>query len=81
MGCPLLGDPIYGGGHPHAVPLQLHARSIALPLYPSRAPVMAQAPPPSHMAEWLSRCGYEAGVEPPSGSISAAGASAGSEPC
>ena len=37
LGCPVLGDPIYGGGATTGAPLQLHARSIALPLYPNRA--------------------------------------------
>src|SRR5262245_14060742 len=36
LGCPVLGDPIYGGGKAPEVPLQLHARAIALPLYPNR---------------------------------------------
>ena len=35
LGCPVLGDPIYGqAATAKAPPLQLHARSIALPLYP-----------------------------------------------
>lgn len=49
MGCPVLGDPIYGGG---AGPLHLLARAIALDLDP---PVTATAPVPGHMAAVLER--------------------------
>ena len=65
LGCPILGDPIYGErGSAPLPPLHLHARSIALPLYPQRPPVAAAAPPPGHMLEGLGRCGYEAAAEP-----------------
>lgn len=75
LGCPLLGDPIYGApattvGGP---PLHLHAREIGLPLYPSRPPVTATAPPPSHMVEALRRCGYAAPMEPPRSSVGSGG--------
>ena len=38
LGCPVLGDPIYGArsAAADAPPLHLHARAIALPLYPNR---------------------------------------------
>lgn len=66
LGCPVLGDPVYGPRR-HAVaaarPLHLHARSIALPLHPSRPPVAASAEPPAHLLEALRRCGYGAGGE------------------
>lgn len=84
VGCPVLGDPIYGGGDAPGVTLQLHARSITLPLYPNRAPVTALAQPPSHMLEALARCGYVAGAEPPSaqaGSFSDTDVQAGSGTC
>ncbi|MGD9512158.1 MAG: RluA family pseudouridine synthase [Geminicoccaceae bacterium] len=59
LGCPVLGDPIYGERGPAPLPpLHLHARSIALPLYPSRDPVTAASPPPAHMLEALRGCGY-----------------------
>lgn len=60
LGCPIVGDPVYGPRAREAPlpPLQLHARSIALPLYPARPPVSAEAQPPPHMLETLSRCGY-----------------------
>ena len=52
LGCPLVGDPVYGGGEGL---LHLLARSIALPLDPV---VEATAPPPSHMAGHLRDCGW-----------------------
>lgn len=56
IGCPLLGDPQYGG--PADAPLHLHARRLVLPLYPSRPPVAAEAPAPAHMQSALIRCGW-----------------------
>jgi 23S rRNA-/tRNA-specific pseudouridylate synthase len=62
LGCPILGDPVYGrrdgGAPPMVAPLQLHARSVSLPLYPARPPVGAVAPAPPRMLEALARCGY-----------------------
>ncbi len=52
LGCPVLGDPVYGGG---GAPLHLLARSLALPLVPA---VAATAPPPAHMLAALARCGF-----------------------
>ena len=44
--------------------LHLHARAVALPLYPKRAdPVQATAPPPPHMRALLVACGYRPGSE------------------
>jgi tRNA pseudouridine32 synthase/23S rRNA pseudouridine746 synthase len=61
MGCPVLGDPVYGASPP-GVPLHLHARSIEVPLYyPKRPPVVATAPVPAHMAEALRMCGFQEG--------------------
>lgn len=54
LGCPVLGDAIYGGG---TGKLQLLARAIALDLDP---PVSATAPVPMHMREALTRCGCDA---------------------
>jgi len=51
LGCPIIGDPIYGGG---AGPLQLLARAIALDLDP---PLSATAPVPAHMRAALAACG------------------------
>lgn len=55
MGCPVVGDPIYGTAGPL---LHLHARAISVPLYPSRPAVEATAPPPAHMVEALAACGF-----------------------
>jgi RluA family pseudouridine synthase len=81
LGCPILGDPIYGprGGAGPPPPLHLHARAIAVPLYPNRAPVTAEAPPPAHMVEALRACGYgdaAAGAPPPPRQEGNAGCSA-----
>jgi tRNA pseudouridine32 synthase / 23S rRNA pseudouridine746 synthase len=52
LGCPVLGDARYGGGD-HA--MHLLARAVLLPL---DAPVSATAPPPAHMLDALSACGW-----------------------
>lgn len=52
LGCPILGDPVYGGG---AGRLQLMARSLVLPLDPPRR---ATAPVPGHMRAALLACGW-----------------------
>jgi tRNA pseudouridine32 synthase/23S rRNA pseudouridine746 synthase/23S rRNA pseudouridine1911/1915/1917 synthase len=57
LGCPVVGDPAYGG--PADSPLQLHARAISLPLYPARPPITVTAPVPPHMLAALSRLGYD----------------------
>ena len=54
LGCPVVGDAMYGGGVGR---LHLLARGIALDLEP---PVAAVAPVPDHMREALLRCGCEA---------------------
>jgi RluA family pseudouridine synthase len=62
LGCPVLGDPLYGrgGGAPPTQPLHLHARAIRIPLYPKKPPIAAVAPPPAHMMAALKACGYRA---------------------
>jgi tRNA pseudouridine32 synthase / 23S rRNA pseudouridine746 synthase len=52
LGCPVLGDPIYGG---EKGTLHLLARSVTLELDP---PVTATAPPAAHMQSALLRCGW-----------------------
>jgi tRNA pseudouridine32 synthase/23S rRNA pseudouridine746 synthase len=59
VGCPILGDAVYGA-RPAQVPQHLHARSVTLPLYPRRAAVAVEAPPPAHMADALRACGAAA---------------------
>ncbi len=66
LGCPVVGDPAYGGaklGPTGDAPLQLHARSIALPLYPARPPIAVSAPVPQHMLAALVRLGYDRSVD------------------
>jgi RluA family pseudouridine synthase len=53
LGCPVLGDSVYGGGTGR---LHLLARAIALPLEPA---VAAVAPVPAHMHSGLAACGWE----------------------
>lgn len=67
LGCPVLGDPIYRPTmqpDPRP-PLHLHARSVAVPLYPKRAPIAATAVPPVHMAAALAAAGYGGDAAPP----------------
>jgi tRNA pseudouridine32 synthase/23S rRNA pseudouridine746 synthase len=61
LGCPVLGDPIYGRARatdPKRAPLHLHARVLAVPLYANRPPVAATAAAPAHMLEALAACGF-----------------------
>lgn len=58
LGCPVLGDPIYGPKLDVLPPLHLHARAVSLPLYPGKAPVAAEAEPPDHMLGALRACGW-----------------------
>lgn len=51
LGCPIVGDAVYGAG---GAPLHLMSRAIALPFDP---PVAAVAPPPPHMHAALRACG------------------------
>jgi RluA family pseudouridine synthase len=60
LGCPVLGDPIYGrarAADPGRAPLHLHARALAVPLYANRPPVVATAAAPAHMLDALTACG------------------------
>ncbi|TAL01358.1 MAG: RNA pseudouridine synthase [Rhodospirillaceae bacterium] len=65
IGCPIVGDPVYGrassptAGNDTPEPLHLHARAISLPLSPSRPPIVVTAPVPDHMRAALAACGYE----------------------
>ena len=59
LGCPILGDAQYGAAE--AGPLHLLARSLVLPLYQERPPIVVTAPPPAHMAAALAALGYDEG--------------------
>ena len=57
LGCPILGDPLYGT-RPHPAGLHLLARAIALPAGPvTGAPLACEAPVPPAMAPGFARCG------------------------
>ena len=56
IGCPILGDRLYGAGD--APELCLLARRISLPYHWKQPPVTAEAPPPIHMLEGLAACGF-----------------------
>jgi tRNA pseudouridine32 synthase/23S rRNA pseudouridine746 synthase/23S rRNA pseudouridine1911/1915/1917 synthase len=59
IGHAVLGDPVYGGRPPGVdLPLQLHSRSITVPLQASKPPVTATAPVPAHMHASLTACGW-----------------------
>lgn len=59
MGWPILGDRIYGKGSAAEAGGKLHllARAIALPYFPARPRIEAQAPVPEHMKAMLAACG------------------------
>jgi len=59
LGCPVLGDAVYGRAD--GVPLHLLARGITLPLDP---PVVAEAPVPAHMRAELAACGWVESAPP-----------------
>ena len=58
MNFPILGDPIYGTAPRFGGPgLHLHARSVSVPLYPKKPPIIVEAPVPEHMRERVKACG------------------------
>lgn len=56
LGCPIVGDPVYGREIPDLDDDNLHllARSIEIPLYPKKDPICATAPVPDHMKELMA---------------------------
>ena len=56
IGCPILGDKIYGDGEGM---LQLHARAVEIPLYPKKDPICVIAPVPGHMKRNLVKMGMD----------------------
>jgi tRNA pseudouridine32 synthase/23S rRNA pseudouridine746 synthase len=59
LGWPLVGDGIYGDrAAAEGTILNLLARRVAVPLYPSRAPVEVEAPVPDHMGAALAALGF-----------------------
>lgn len=61
IGCPIIGDPLYGAeeGGQDGEPLQLHSRALRLPMQQSKPPVYAEAPPPEYMRLYLERLGID----------------------
>lgn len=58
LGCPLLGDALYGAGGQE--PLLLHARQLLIPYHADRAAVRVEAPPPPPMLARLAAFGFSA---------------------
>jgi tRNA pseudouridine32 synthase / 23S rRNA pseudouridine746 synthase len=58
LGCPVVGDPVYGRVG-SVGPLLLHARAIGLPLYPARLPIEVTASVPRHLRASLVRLGHD----------------------
>ena len=59
MGWPVVGDAVYGTApRTGGPPLHLHAREVAVPLYPKREPIRVVAPVPKHMRTALTACGW-----------------------
>ncbi len=61
IGCPIVGDSIYGipGAWPRETPLHLHARSIHVPIYAEKPPVDVQAPLPPAWCSAMAELGQE----------------------
>jgi tRNA pseudouridine32 synthase/23S rRNA pseudouridine746 synthase len=63
LGCPIVGDPVYGEKPPDR-PLHLHARGVVIPLYEGKPAIALAAPPPFHMRAALEICGWKANQPP-----------------
>jgi RluA family pseudouridine synthase len=61
LGCPILGDPLYGpkSQESRGQPLHLHARRLAIPLYQNKPPVVAEAPLPQALHKMFGACGWK----------------------
>lgn len=57
LGCPILGDRIYGPNPAGAAMLHLHSWRAGVPLYPKRETIRVSAPLPPHIADTLKRLG------------------------
>lgn len=60
LGCPLLGDRLYGGDEaaPQGTALHLHARSLTLPLYDKKPVIVAEAALPADRRPAFLRLGF-----------------------
>lgn len=65
IGCPILGDPVYGGltQDERAMPMMLHARRVVVPVSQNKPPVIVEAPPPQPMEALLSTLGIDPKAE------------------
>lgn len=63
-GWPILGDRYYGDGARTGPRLHLHARALAIPLYPKKPPIRVEAEAPNHMRERLAACGFATSPPP-----------------
>lgn len=62
LGCPILGDRIYGAAGAERAPmLHLHSWRVSVPLYKKRPPVEVEAPLPPHILETLGNFGLGVG--------------------
>lgn len=69
LGCPVVGNSLYGVPAGPGERLHLHARHIRFQLGPKRPVIDVTAPPPAHMLPALHQCGYELpGPDPADGS-------------
>lgn len=57
LGCPIVGDPVYGRDMPDLDDDNLHllARSIEIPLSVKKDPIIVTAPIPIHMADFIGK--------------------------
>lgn len=56
LGCPIVGDGVYGGDRARGVDrrLHLHARAIVIPYHAGKPPIKVEAPAPAHMAALMA---------------------------
>jgi tRNA pseudouridine32 synthase / 23S rRNA pseudouridine746 synthase len=60
LGCPVLGDPVYGATAKETkVLLHLIARRISIPFDEGALPIEAEAPLPDHLGANFAACGYK----------------------
>lgn len=59
LGCPILGDKLYGNGTDTSA-LMLHARGLRIPYTQNEPPIFAEADVPPAMAKILSEMGFSA---------------------
>ena len=57
LGCPILGDPLYGDltKQERAQPMMLHAWRLIVPLSKNKDPISVNAPPPTAMQDLIAR--------------------------